>query len=126
MEPNRYSRTPLFAISVILFWILSIPCMALEPREIVVIANKRVADSGALAQFYMKKRNIPKSNLLQLEISEGEECTREEYNEKGSSDSSQISRGKKICQPHPLSRNYIRSSIENLWVEIDATRRESS
>ena len=33
--------------------------MALEPYEIVIIANKKVADSVALAQFYLKKRNIP-------------------------------------------------------------------
>ena len=79
MEPSRNKRTPLFGILIILFGILAAPCMALEPYEIVVIANKKVADSVALAQFYMEKRNIPKANLLQLTISEKEVCTREEY-----------------------------------------------
>jgi len=58
------------------------PCMALEPYEIVIIANKKVADSVALAQFYLKKRNIPQANLLQITLSDGEECTREEYDQK--------------------------------------------
>jgi len=58
------------------------PCMALEPYEIVIIANKKVADSVALAQFYINKRNIPKANLLQLPLSDQEECTREEYEQK--------------------------------------------
>jgi len=56
--------------------------MALEPYEIVIIANKRVVDSIALAQFYIKKRNIPETNILQLTLSDREECTREEYEQK--------------------------------------------
>jgi len=64
---------------MILFWVSAVPGMALEPYEIVVIANKRVADSVALAQFYIKKRNIPEANILYLSLSDGEECTREEY-----------------------------------------------
>jgi uncharacterized protein (TIGR03790 family) len=67
---------------MILLWILATPCIALEPHEIVVIANKKVADSVALAQFYINKRNIPKANLLQLPLSDREECTREEYEQK--------------------------------------------
>ena len=67
---------------MILLSILAIPCMALEPYEIVIIANKRVVDSIALAQFYIKKRNIPETNILQLTLSDREECTREEYEQK--------------------------------------------
>ena len=80
--PSRYILRPLFWILMILLWTLAIPCMALEPYEIVIIANKKVADSVALAQFYIKKRNIPEANLLQLTLSDGEECTREEYDQK--------------------------------------------
>ena len=80
--PSRYILRLLFWILMILLWTLAIPCMALEPYEIVIIANKKVADSVALAQFYLKKRNIPEANLLQLTLSDGEECTREEYDQK--------------------------------------------
>lgn len=82
MKPSRYTKAPLSVILMLFLWIITIPCVALEPHEIVVIANKNISDSVALAQFYIEKRNIPRVNLLQLELSEGEECTREEYNEK--------------------------------------------
>ena len=80
--PSRYIKRPFFWIPMILWWIFVVPCMALEPYEIVIIANKKVADSVALAQFYINKRNIPKANLLQLPLSDREECTREEYEQK--------------------------------------------
>ena len=79
---SKYILRPTFWILMILLSILAIPCMALEPYEIVIIANKRVVDSIALAQFYIKKRNIPETNILQLTLSDREECTREEYEQK--------------------------------------------
>jgi uncharacterized protein (TIGR03790 family) len=80
--PRRYILRLLFWTLMILLWISAMPCMALEPCEIVVIANKKVADSVELAQFYIKKRNIPEANILKLTLSDGEECTREEYEQK--------------------------------------------
>jgi uncharacterized protein (TIGR03790 family) len=80
--PSKNLKGPLFWILMILWWILVMPCMALESYEMVIIANKKVADSVALAQFYINKRNIPKANLLQLPLSDREECTREEYEQK--------------------------------------------
>lgn len=79
---SRYIKRPFFWILMILWWIFVVPCMALEPYEIVIIANMKVADSVALAQFYINKRNIPKANLLQLPLSGREECTREEYEQR--------------------------------------------
>ena len=79
---SKYMLRPTFWILMILLSILAIPCMALEPYEIVVIANKKVADSVALARFYIKKRNIPEANIPKLTLSDGEECTREEYEQK--------------------------------------------
>ena len=76
---GKYILRPPFWILMILFWISAMPGMALEPYEIVVIANKKVDDSVTLAKFYVKKRNIPKVNILQLTLSDGEECAREEY-----------------------------------------------
>lgn len=58
------------------------PCVALEPTEILVIANKNNARSVDLAEYYMKKRNIPDVNLLELRVTTKEWCSREEYDEK--------------------------------------------
>ena len=52
---------------------------ALEPHEILVIANKNAARSVGLAQYYMQKRNIPQSNLVELWITDREWCSRKDY-----------------------------------------------
>lgn len=55
---------------------------ALEPDEVLIIANRQVADSVALAQFYLEKRGIPRENLLIVRTSSAETCSRQEYNQK--------------------------------------------
>lgn len=62
-----------------LSFIFSAPCDALEPHEILVIANKNAARSVGLAHYYMKKRNIPLSNLVEIWISDKEWCSRKDY-----------------------------------------------
>ncbi len=51
----------------------------LEPDEILVIANRRAADSLSLARFYLEKRGVPRRNLLELQISPAETCSRVDY-----------------------------------------------
>ena len=54
-------------------------CWALAPEEVVVIANKMARHSVDLAKYYMKVRNIPSDNLIQLKASSDEICSREDY-----------------------------------------------
>jgi uncharacterized protein (TIGR03790 family) len=55
---------------------------ALQPHEILVIANKNAARSVGLAKYYMQRRGIPKDNLLQLWLTDQELCTRDAYDRK--------------------------------------------
>lgn len=55
------------------------PAMALDPDEVLVLANKNASESIGLARFYMEQRRIPKENLLILWITDRETCTREGY-----------------------------------------------
>jgi len=41
---------------------------ALEPDEILVIANKDVAASGRIARYYCQKRDVPAKNILSLSL----------------------------------------------------------
>jgi len=59
-----------------------VPCQALEPSEILVLANKNAARSVGLAKYYMKRRGIPEENLLQLWVTDKEWCSREDYENK--------------------------------------------
>ena len=52
---------------------------ALEPHEVMVVANMNAADSRDLALYYMEKRQIPKKNLVMLYLTDNETCSRQEY-----------------------------------------------
>ena len=62
--------------------LLSPPCTALEPDEILVVANRNAARSVGLAKYYMKRREIPKENLIKLWVTDKENCSRMDYNKK--------------------------------------------
>ncbi len=52
---------------------------ALEPREVLVVANDSTRDSLSLAKLYMQKRAVPAQNLLVLKTANGEVCSRRQY-----------------------------------------------
>lgn len=54
-------------------------CRALEPEQVLVLANRNASASVGLAREYMKKRGIPEHNLLNLWVTDKEWCEREEY-----------------------------------------------
>ena len=49
---------------------------ALEPNEVLVVANAASEDSNALAQAYLRLRGIPAANLILLRTGVGEEILR--------------------------------------------------
>jgi uncharacterized protein (TIGR03790 family) len=64
--------------------ILFVPtaALALEPTEVVVLVNKNVPESKAIAKHYLKARGIPAENVVTLDLSKGEDMSRKEYDEK--------------------------------------------
>jgi uncharacterized protein (TIGR03790 family) len=52
---------------------------ALEPAEVVVIANRQVVDSIVLAKYYMERRGIPAGNLITVGTTRNESVSREDY-----------------------------------------------
>ncbi len=55
--------------------------VALEPKELLVVANSRMSGSTEAAQYYMKKRGIPHSHLLSLPLSLNETISREAFDD---------------------------------------------
>ncbi len=53
---------------------------ALEADEVMVIANSWADNSISLANYYMKKRGIPKENLLKIKVDEKAGCSRKDFN----------------------------------------------
>lgn len=54
---------------------------ALQPAEILVVANSAVSGSIDLAKYYMKQRGIPKENLVRIKTTPKEFCSRDVYND---------------------------------------------
>jgi uncharacterized protein (TIGR03790 family) len=55
---------------------------ALEPAEVLVIANTAVPQSTELSSYYMKKRGVPGGNLVRVGASESETISRVDYDKK--------------------------------------------
>jgi len=71
-----------FCVVSILTGILCLPgkaSPAITSGEILVIANRNLKTSIVLAQYYMKKRDIPAKNLLELDLPQQETCSRMVY-----------------------------------------------
>ena len=64
------------AVFFFAFLIYSPSALALQPDEVLVLANKNASSSLALAEYYMEKRGIPQDHLLKLWVTDKEECTR--------------------------------------------------
>ncbi len=78
MQPSQLTYKFVPFLFVIIFLLVT-SSFALEPEEVLVIANKKVAGSISLAKYYMQRRGIPQKNLLTLRISDEHWCSREEY-----------------------------------------------
>lgn len=58
------------------------PGFALLPEEILLIANQNVRESVPLAEYYRGKRNIPSDHLLRVSMTDREDCSRKEYQQR--------------------------------------------
>ena len=79
---RKYGLVSLFGAVLILLYIFPNTCLALEPDEVLVIANRNAARSVGLAKYYMKKRGIPEENLIKLWVTDNETCSRYDYEKK--------------------------------------------
>lgn len=70
-------------IFLLLAWVVFVPMAvhALAPNEIVVVANARARGSLELAEYYMRRRQIPLDHLVRVGTTQNEQCSRQEYNQ---------------------------------------------
>jgi uncharacterized protein (TIGR03790 family) len=61
---------------------LASPAVALEPRDVFVVANRNVPASRDVAEHYLAKRGVPKENLIELDLPAGEDISRADYDAK--------------------------------------------
>jgi len=67
LSPNIFSPA-IYCGVMFLMLLFCAAALALEPNEILVIANKDIAASGQIARYYCGKRNVPAKNILSLSL----------------------------------------------------------
>ncbi|NDD99629.1 TIGR03790 family protein [bacterium] len=67
----------MFRFLILLF--SATPLFALEPGNIVVIANKDMPDSVSVARHYASKRKVPDENIVLLSLPKGEDILRGDF-----------------------------------------------
>ncbi len=81
MLKKLLKKTGETALAVCLLCFFVTVSFSMEPQEILVVANSRMAGSVAIGQYYMEKRGIPENHLLKLGLSLKEKMSREEFDE---------------------------------------------
>lgn len=71
----------LLAVLLLSSTLLSSACLALSPEEVLVVANVREGDSLVLAEYYLRRRQIPLDQVVRINVPVGEHCSRQEYEE---------------------------------------------
>lgn len=67
---------------ILLLTLLALPSLAfaqLQPQQIVLIVNRNSPDSAALADYYANARQVPKDQILALDLPTGDEISFEQY-----------------------------------------------
>ena len=70
----------MFRFLILLF--SATPLFALEPVNIVIIANKDMPESISVAKYYAKKRSVPEENIILLSLPKGEDILRADFETK--------------------------------------------
>ncbi len=61
---------------------MAVPASALEPKDVFLIVNKNVDESGEIANYYCVKRGVPRENIIALDLPKGEDVSRKDYDSK--------------------------------------------
>ncbi|MBN9521722.1 TIGR03790 family protein [bacterium] len=65
-----------------LLFLAASPALALDPVDVIVVANKSMPESRAVAGHYLAKRKVPAENLVLLDLPTGEDISRADYDAK--------------------------------------------
>jgi hypothetical protein len=55
------------------------PTLALAPEDLIIVYNRNLPESQAVARYYVGKRQVPLENLLAVNVPPGESISRDDY-----------------------------------------------
>jgi uncharacterized protein (TIGR03790 family) len=68
--------------AVVLLLLAASPTAALDPKDVIVVANKNVPASREVAEHYLARRKVPANNLIVLDLPTGEDISRADYDKR--------------------------------------------
>ena len=68
--------------AILLMLGMGTPALALEPVSVFLLANKNMPASQDVAEHYCAKRGVPKENIVSLDLPNGEDISRQDFDEK--------------------------------------------
>ncbi len=73
---------PRLLVGAVLLTALACPSYALGPADVFVIYNKNLPASRDVADYYAQKREVPADHLIGLDLPEGEDISRADYDKR--------------------------------------------
>ena len=71
-----------YPFSLLVLIIFGTRGLALEPSEVILLVNKNMPESAAVAEHYRVKRGVPKENVVVLDLPKIEDISRKDYDAK--------------------------------------------
>lgn len=78
----RQSCLPILLAAWFFIGLFPSEALALSAQDLVVVYNRRMPESQAVAIYYAEKRGVPPANLVGVEISVSETMSRKEFDER--------------------------------------------
>lgn len=77
----RKVNAALLLVLLICLCLTASPVFALTPGDLIVIYNRNLVESKAVAEYYAQKRRVPRDQLLGVAVPTAEQMSRQEYEE---------------------------------------------
>jgi uncharacterized protein (TIGR03790 family) len=74
--------SPRLLLGAVSLLALAAPAFALGPADVFVVFNKNVPASREVADHYLARRGVPGDNLIGLDLPEGEDISRSDYDKR--------------------------------------------
>jgi uncharacterized protein (TIGR03790 family) len=72
----------IFLLSFCVLITVPAAALALSARDLIVVYNRNLPDSQAVAAYYAQKRHVPSDNLVGVDVSGSEDMPREQFDQK--------------------------------------------